>query len=189
MGAMSNTIDLPIKLKQCPKCKQIKSSSSFGASSNRPDGLQIQCKACRSAYYHAHKLPRVTSAPQPDRIANPVVPAIDSGFISVGGHTINRSQIVMIDTSGPSRTEVLLNGYQYNHDLKVITSVVLVFDGVDSEAFRRQIGVGNVAAIGELQEENEQLRRERDAIKTLYQELRHEVDSFATRLKGNGVKA
>src|ERR1700744_5043648 len=37
-------------MKTCSKCKQEKSTASFGKRTNAPDGLQAHCKQCRSEY-------------------------------------------------------------------------------------------------------------------------------------------
>lgn len=34
-------------VKRCPSCDQAKEAAAFGANAARPDGLQVQCRACR----------------------------------------------------------------------------------------------------------------------------------------------
>jgi hypothetical protein len=36
-------------LKRCSACSEVKPLDAFGANRSRPDGLQVRCRACRSA--------------------------------------------------------------------------------------------------------------------------------------------
>ena len=42
-------------VKVCQKCREIKELDSFSRHSHRPDGRQVQCKACFQAYYRSRE--------------------------------------------------------------------------------------------------------------------------------------
>lgn len=39
-----------MEVKKCPKCKSIKISTEYSTNNKRKDGLEYQCKECRSEY-------------------------------------------------------------------------------------------------------------------------------------------
>lgn len=53
-------------MKECGKCKQVKSFSEFAKSSSRKDGLQLQCKVCKKKQYQQSK----SSKPKSNKIYN-----------------------------------------------------------------------------------------------------------------------
>jgi hypothetical protein len=45
-------------MKQCSRCKQCLSPSSFNRNANNPDGLSYQCKPCRADYRRSNPNPQ-----------------------------------------------------------------------------------------------------------------------------------